>query len=421
MNVVVSIRQRSFARFVAFDLAEAARRLGHVVHWIDFDALQQASAARGADGHREVLARLEEDVRAFGPDLVISYGLEALVPPFPSVLPEDRWTLVDAARAPVACFFYDFGPPFDRPVDAGTRPWVARAQHADVRVFCWDRQALADLHGFGVAAEYLPMAVNEAMFFPPPAAAARETPVVFSGGPTPERVAALREVAPLGLDIYGYDQEAWMADPVLAACYRGFIPERDRLRATYQRARLTLNVTRAHGRASLNMRVFEAMACGCVVVTDQAEEAAALFTPGEHLVALGPDDAPGLVTARWLEDAPALARVSAAAARSVREHHTYVARLGSIADRLKAFVSETRAWTFWTQYLAADPDKALRFLAALRAERALLREDLWHVAQAEAHRRRGRMRLAREACLEARRRNPALMGLDPLLAALEPR
>ena len=44
MRVVASITQRSFARFVAFDLAAAARRLGWAVHWIDFDALTQQLA-----------------------------------------------------------------------------------------------------------------------------------------------------------------------------------------------------------------------------------------------------------------------------------------------------------------------------------------------------------------------------------------
>ena len=46
MKVVASIRQRSFARFVAVDLAEAARRLGWAVHWIDFDALTQQLSLR---------------------------------------------------------------------------------------------------------------------------------------------------------------------------------------------------------------------------------------------------------------------------------------------------------------------------------------------------------------------------------------
>ncbi|BCS32796.2 hypothetical protein TBR22_A20180 [Luteitalea sp. TBR-22] len=417
--MVVSIRQRSFARYVAFDLAEAARRLGHVVHWIDFDALQQGTAARGPDAYREALGRVDEQVRAFAPDLVLSYGIEAIVPPFLREVPGDSWTLADAARAPVACFFYDFGVPFDRPVDAATAPWVARAQRADVRVFCWDRQALADLQRYGVAAEYLPMAVNEAMFFPPPGDGLRDLPVVFSGGPTPERMAALRAVAPHGLAIYGYDEAAWTTDPVLAASYRGFVPERDRLRDIYQRARVTLNVTRAHGRASLNMRVFEAMACGCTVITDQAEEAAALFTPGEHLVTIDRDESPAAVVSRVLADEARRAAIGAHGAACVRRDHTYVERLSSIAPQLKALVSESRAWAFWDSFLAVDPDKALRFLGVLRAERSLLREDLWHMAEAEALGRLGRRALALRACREAQRRNPALLGLDRLAEQLQ--
>ena len=420
MKVVVSIRQRSFARFVAFDLAEAARHLGHVVHWVDFDALHQAAQPRGSDAHGEALARVDEEVRAFAPDLVISYGIEALVPPYPAELPGHAWTLAEAARAPIACFFYDFGAPFDRPIDAATTPWIARAQRADVRVFCWDRQALGDLQQrYGVAAEYLPMAVNDAMFFPPAAGATRDLPVVFSGGPTPERIAALRAVAARGLSIHGYDEAGWTADPVLATCFRGFVPERDRLRDIYQRASVTLNVTRAHGRASLNMRVFEAMACGCVVVTDQAEEAATLFTPGEHLLAVDAGASPAAAVSRLLDDPRLRDTIGAAGAACVRQHHTYAQRLSSIAPQLQAFVSETRAWAFWDSFLAADPDKALRFLTVLRTERSLLREDLWHLAEAEAHRRRGRRALALRACREAQRRNPVLLGADRLAMELQ--
>jgi hypothetical protein len=144
MRVVVSIRQRSFARFVAFDLAEAARRLGWTVHWIDFDALSQQLAGAPPAVWRDVLARITEELHAFDADVVFSYGIEATLRPFPEVLPHDPWRLADAARAPVACFFYDFGAPFDRPVDAATAPYIDRLQQADVRVFCWDRQAVAD-------------------------------------------------------------------------------------------------------------------------------------------------------------------------------------------------------------------------------------------------------------------------------------
>ena len=145
MNVVVSIRQRSFARFVAFDLAEAARRLGWAVHWIDFDALTQRLAGAPPHVWQDALGRITEELRDFDADVIFSYGIEATLPPFSEVLPHDPWRLAEAARAPVACFFYDFGTPFDRPVDATTAPYIERLQQADVRVFAWDRLAVADL------------------------------------------------------------------------------------------------------------------------------------------------------------------------------------------------------------------------------------------------------------------------------------
>ena len=418
MKVVVSIRQRSFARFVAFDLGEAARRLGWVVLWIDFDAHTQQLKGAPREAWQAALARIGAEIRGFAPDLAFSYGIEAVLPPFPDALPDDPWRLADEARAPVACFFYDFGAPFDRPVDAMTAPYIERLQRADIRVFCWDRAALADLHRYGVAAEYLPMAVNDAMFHPPPAGTPRDVPIVFSGGPTPERVAALRTVAPFGLSIYGYDEAGWTSDPALASSYRGLVPERDRLRAIYQAARVTVNVTRAHGRASLNMRVFEAMACGCLVITDRADEAAALFTPGQDLLGIGDDDVLADVVARVLADEDGRARIAERGAAVVREDHTYVRRLGSIAARLKTFVAETRAWPFWEQFVEVDPERALRFVDALRADRVLLREDLWQAADATAWLRLGRWDAARRALDRARQYNPHLRSLASLAATL---
>lgn len=420
MRVVASIRQRSFARFVAFDLAEAARRLGWAVHWIDFDALTQRLHGQPRDAWLATLDAVSAGIRAFEPDVVFSYGIEAILPPFPGVLPDEAWCLADEARAPVACFFYDFGAPFDRPVDATTTPYVERLQRADIWVFCWDRRALADLQRFGVAAEYLPMAVNDAMFFPPPDDVPRDVPIVFTGGPTLERVDVLRRLAPHGLAIYGYDEASWRADADVATCFRGLAPARDQVRALYQHARITVNVTRAHGRASLGMRVFEAMACGCAVITDQAEEAASLFTPGEDLVTVREAASFETAAAGLLADETLRASIASRGARVVRDGHTYVHRLQSIAARLRALTVESRAVQAWDRMLAVDPAKALRFLTALRADRPLLREDCWAVAEATARLRLGQRDLARRACDDARRRNPALLQLRALEAVLGP-
>ena len=45
MRLFAFIRQRSFARYVAFDLAEAARQLGWDVVWMDLDGERQRLAA----------------------------------------------------------------------------------------------------------------------------------------------------------------------------------------------------------------------------------------------------------------------------------------------------------------------------------------------------------------------------------------
>ena len=167
------------------------------------------------------------------------------------------------------------------------------------------------------------------------------------------------------------------------------------------------------------MRVFEAMACGCLVVTDQAAEAGALFTPGEDLVAVPPGTPPDAVVAACLADPVTRTRIAARGAAVVRTAHTYVHRLESITARLKAFTSETRAWAFWDQFILADPARALRFVEALRADRALLREDLWHAAEATAHMRLGRWDVARRTLDQARLRNPGLLRLRSLGAALQ--
>ena len=418
MKVLASIRQRSFARFVAFDLAEAARRLGWAVLWLDLDAETQRLQGQPAEAWQARRERMASDITAFAPDVVFSYGLEAFVPPFPQGLPNDRWCIADHAGAAVAAFFYDFGAPFDRPVDAATAPLIDRLQQIDVRVFCWDHVAVADLHRYGVAAEYLPMAVNDAMFHPPSAHAPRDLDVVFTGGPTPERIAALRPLGGAGLSIYGYDEAAWRADPALGPCYRDLLPGRDDLRGLYGRARVTPNITRAHGRASLNMRVFEAMACGSLVVTDQAEAARELFREGDALITVqsARDIAPAVTAA--LADEPARMRMAAEGSRVVRAAHTYVQRLQTISPRLAAFVSEARAWRHLQRYLDEDAAKALRFVAALRQDRRLLREDLWSVAEVEAHLRRRDGASARQALAAGRAANPSLRRIDPLEAQL---
>jgi tetratricopeptide (TPR) repeat protein len=77
----------------------------------------------------------------------------------------------------------------------------------------------------------------------------------------------------------------------------------------------------------LNFRVFEAMACGAFLLTERIGNGLTdLFTPGEHLDVYDPDDLHEKV-AHYLAAETERARIAAAGARLVHEHHTMGARM----------------------------------------------------------------------------------------------
>src|SRR5439155_532497 len=83
-------------------------------------------------------------------------------------------------------------------------------------------------------------------------------------------------------------------------------------------------------------RVFEALACGCCLVTPKLEGVAAkndaLFEDGVHLVRYGDRHMGGLaqVLRELLANDEARQKIAIAGARQVREKHSLEARLGHI-------------------------------------------------------------------------------------------
>ena len=287
MRVLVFIRQRSFARYVMIDLALAARRIGWDVQWLDLERLLLETANASEDEKRSTIVAMRASVDRFNADVVFSYGLEYLERSLTSYLPWPACSLRELFRRPCVYFFFDFGFPFDGPLERSDAAfYLTELKAPSSLVFCWDRRALEVLTEVGVEnAVYFPMAANEEMFYPARVGGEDDAiPILFVGGPTPERVCALEGVADLGLSIYGYDPERWRNSPGLAACFHGEALGRDQLRALYQRATIAVNITRPHGVSSLNMRVYEAMASGCLVLTDGRSDAGTLFEEGREIV-----------------------------------------------------------------------------------------------------------------------------------------
>ncbi|MBM3270475.1 MAG: glycosyltransferase family 1 protein, partial [Candidatus Sericytochromatia bacterium] len=108
-------------------------------------------------------------------------------------------------------------------------------------------------------------------------------------------------------------------------------------------------------RGELNLRCYEAPACGAMLLLEDTNvEARTLFTPGVHFAPFGPDDLPDVVAA-YLSAPEALAGMTLAGAARARAS-SYTAHFSGLLGLIRE--------------LAALPDRGPRPLAALpRAER----------------------------------------------------
>jgi spore maturation protein CgeB len=372
VRVLSFVRQRSFARYVMLDLAEAARHLGWEAWWLDLEGRLLVNREASEADRRRVVEETVQAIHRYEPDLVFSYGIEYLDRVFLDFVPGAVDRLIDLVGRPAAYFVFDFGAPFDRPTDVSTAPVIAALQSHDAAMFCWDREALATLKAYGIPrAFYFPMAVNPKMFFrEDPAAldARHRSEVVFVGGPTPERVAALEALADRGLKVYGYDADAWRASPRIAACYAGPLYERPEARRVYSGARISVNVTRPHGPSSLNMRVYESMACGSLMLTDDRGDARRLFTDGREIVVYR--DAADLADKvdYYLAHEGEREAIAEAGRRRVAEAHTYERRLRDYAALLVRFHAESAVLRDLAVTLQRDPAAAAARVAELEGD-----------------------------------------------------
>ena len=99
-----------------------------------------------------------------------------------------------------------------------------------------------------------------------------------------------------------------------------------------QRSRLSVNVSVT---GDVNLRCFEAAACGSPVLLDRgaAEQAARWFVPGEEILLYDEDDVEDVV-AEVLADEPRRRRIARAAHARVQEHGP-APRMGALLDRLE--------------------------------------------------------------------------------------
>ena len=421
MRAFVFINQQSFAKNIMVDIAHALERLGWQIHWADIDDLIKKNRHKAPDERRRLVHDFLREVEDFDPHIIFSYGLEYCNPVFRELLPEMTSPLFDLIDRPAVFFLFDFGSPFKGSLTDSMASLCRRLQDSRYLFFCWDREAMGvmERHGFSKVF-YFPMAVDENVFYQTP-----QTPedqaryganIAFIGGPTEKRIEHLEAISGQGLKIYGYDEKAWGASSALRNCYSGVVYERDELRKIYNGAKISVNVTRQHGFSSLNMRVYEAMACGSLMMTDDKADARELFEEGRELVIYRNKEELRKKVGYYMAHEDERQAIAAAGRKRVLELHTYVTRLRESFPMIRDFYRESLLFDEADRFIARDPEKGLRFLRFEQTrEKIQQNNDNYYYYLATLHGHLGNKEEARSclaAALDANRDHLAGLALE---------
>jgi len=324
----ISVLQHTAARFIMADLAAAFAAAGYPTLFIDFCPLLQNSLDQ-AEQLRNRLREIEE----FAPDIAVAYGMEAFVP-----LP-GYGDLFSFNKLPQINLFFDF---HDWNMEVLARhPLIEEMTGPDCLYFCWDNEAIVRMINDGFCrVHYLPLAVNPEVFTDTtPPGVTRPAPVSFIGLATPERVRWLEPLVAEGLRVHGPGSEQWEKNEKIRAVYHGAQNDRREVNRYYNDSYMSINITQTHGSDSLNMRIFEALATGCLLLTDDKPVLGQTFALGDELVVHHGDDLLQLV--RYYREHPEKGNEIARCGQiAVREAHTYHHRVKEIMGYLPDFLDQ---------------------------------------------------------------------------------
>jgi len=349
MKIFTFIVQSSAAKFIMTDISDALVRLNNEVKFFDFD-LFFFNNKNLPDKEKYIkLGEIIFEINNFKPDIVLAYGLEYFNRLFINFIKDLQVSLYDLLKLPCLNLLFDFGKPFS-PIEKSRTEFDIKLfkemQNIDNLFFCWDKVAVDIMKKNGILkTHFFPMAVNEVKFYRQNIIAELSeklnSDIIFIGGPTPERISALESISDLNLRVYGYDREVWLTNEKLKQCYSGSIIEQKKLCEIYNSSKICVNVTREHGFASLNMRVYEAMACGNLMITDDKSDARELFVENEEILIFKDNEDLRNKTIHFLKNKNEMIKIAEAGMFRVLKEHTYLKRFKNYFPIMVKFLKNT--------------------------------------------------------------------------------
>lgn len=280
----------------------------------------------------------QADVEHFKPDMILGYDY--------SFLMDEGCTQIikNSACKNIVCYFAD--EPRGK-FALGDKDYLyEELKKYNPKIFIWDKAFLNEFEN----SVYLPLAVNPIKYITD--FSDYKYTISFVGRPlTDIRQKILCELVKVfknKVHIFSYEQHFLRsieeiktkkllddADlEVYSQCWRGFVEKEEDLAKIYNSSKININIT-LQGKSSLNYRVFEVLAAGGFLLTDEREDLSSLFQKSKHLETYkGTDDLIDKINF-YLNNLNIAQRIAQLGKLEVIENHTFGARASSLLTKLK--------------------------------------------------------------------------------------
>lgn len=240
------------------DVQDTLRRAGHEVDRLDL--------RRAAPPVRMVL--LADTLAQRRPDLLFTVDHCGVLPAILNAF---------IHPPPVISWFYDNPLKILQPLD--------RLIKDRLYLFLWDAAYMEPVRALGFThVYYQPFGAPSSFFREESYDGPFLHDVSFIGGHSPRRELLLRALAERNIEVHLFGNEAWRAVAHPNLHYEGYASYREDCPHLYRASKINLNITSEQLRTALPVRVFDVLACGGLLLTDDQQDAHTLFNPGKELV-----------------------------------------------------------------------------------------------------------------------------------------
>ncbi len=205
--------------------------------------------------------------------------------------------------------------------------------------FSYSKKAVDILVSRGVRARYMPHAFNPTIFFPQKNEKIYD--IVFVGVWSPWRDEVLKKAFELtkNIRIFGpkWASRSTIPKAVLMAAYGGEYLSESAVNELYSQAKIVLNASRAHMSSGLNLRFFEVLSAGALLLSDTAPEIGFHFQPGRDLMVFDSLDDLGLKVTHLLANKELRGQIAGSGYRIVYADHSYSSLASRLIDQCSVF------------------------------------------------------------------------------------